>query len=56
MEIAGIKSIAEFSVKAVLFLRQSDLGPVALEKIIIFEGFEFFCLRKDARVFIDSHE
>ena len=37
--------MAEFSAKAVLFGRQSDLGPVALEKSL-YVSFEFFALGK----------
>ena len=40
--------------KALLFGRRSSYGPVALGKILVCEGPEFFCLQKDARVFIDA--
>ena len=41
MEISGIKSIAEFSAKAVLVGRQSDFGPATSEKSLYVKALNF---------------
>ena len=54
LEIARINLIASMNTKTLLFGRRSSLGSVALGKILVCEGPQFFCLQKDARVFIDA--